>query len=152
MQNLSPRQSLDAAEERRREMNLSYSGALTPPEAAAVLRGDSSAVLVDVRTAPEFLYVGRAPDSLHLEWQSFPEMTVNENFCEELAREVARDRPVLFLCRSGVRSHHAAAAAAEAGWTRAYNVLEGFEGDPDNAGRRGNINGWRFHGLPWTQS
>ncbi len=152
MQNPSPQQALKSAEERRREMNLIYSGALTPPEAAAVLRGDSSAVLVDVRTAPEFLYVGRAPNALHLEWQIYPEMINNENFCEQLEREVPHDRPVLFLCRSGVRSHHAAAAAAEAGWKKAYNILEGFEGDPDKTGKRGNINGWRFHGLPWTQS
>ncbi|MGI9297390.1 MAG: rhodanese-like domain-containing protein [Gammaproteobacteria bacterium] len=151
MQPHSLQYCLDAAEERRREMNLSYSGALTPPEARAMLRGDSRAALVDVRTAPELLYVGRAPESVYVEWQVFPEMTVNENFCEQLSREVSRDRPALFLCRSGVRSHHAAAAAAAAGW-RAYNILEGFEGDLDGGGRRGNINGWRFHGLPWTQS
>lgn len=151
MQSHSLQQCLDAAEARRREMNLSYSGALTPPEACAMLRGDARAALVDVRTAPELLYVGRAPDAVHIEWQIFPEMTVNERFCEELEREIPRDRPALFLCRSGVRSHHAAAAAAAAGW-RAYNILEGFEGDLDGNGKRGNINGWRFHGLPWAQS
>lgn len=151
MQTLSLQHCLDAAEERRRDLSLSYSGALTPPEAAAVLRGDPNAALIDVRTTPELLYVGRAPDSLHIEWQIFPEMTINEHFCTQLQTEAAKDRPLLFLCRSGIRSHHAAAAAAAAGW-RAYNILEGFEGDLDDGGRRGNINGWRFHGLPWAQS
>lgn len=151
MQSLSLQHCLDAAEERRQEMNLSYSGALSPPEACALLRGDPRAVLVDVRTTPELLYVGRTPESVNIEWQVFPEMTINERFCDQLAREITNDRPALFLCRSGVRSHHAAAAAAAAGW-RTYNILEGFEGDLDNGGRRGNINGWRFHGLPWMQS
>jgi hypothetical protein len=33
----------------------------------------------------------------------------------------------------------------------AYNILEGFEGDPDAAGQRNRLGGWRFHGLPWRQ-
>ena len=151
MQPLSLQHCLDAAEERRQNLNLAYAGALTPPEAAVVLRGNPQAALVDVRTVPELLYVGRAKDAKHIEWQIFPEMTINEQFCEQLQQEVGKDRPALFLCRSGVRSHHAAAAAAAAGW-RAYNILEGFEGDLDDSGKRGNINGWRFHGLPWAQS
>jgi rhodanese-related sulfurtransferase len=57
----------------------------------------------------------------------------------------------MFLCRSGVRSHHAAAAATQAGWKSAYNVLEGFEGDKDADGHRGNLGGWRKAGLPWLQ-
>lgn len=142
---------LEAAEERRREMNLPYAGSLTPPEACALLRMDPSAALVDVRTVPELLYVGRPPEAAHVEWQVFPDMTINERFCEQLAEEIAPGSAVLFLCRSGVRSHHAATAAAAAGW-KAFNVLEGFEGDLDGEGRRGNMNGWRFHGLPWTQS
>jgi len=65
---------------------------------------------------------------------------------------VERDETVLFLCRSGVRSHHAAEAAARAGFKRAYNVLEGFEGDLDCTRRRGTLGGWRAAGLPWEQS
>ena len=41
--------------------------------------------------------------------------------------------------------------AARAGFTRVFNVLEGFEGDLDEEGRRGNLGGWRLAGLPWAQ-
>jgi rhodanese-related sulfurtransferase len=59
--------------------------------------------------------------------------------------------PVLFLCRSGQRSDSAARAATAAGYTRAFNVLEGFEGNKDTDGHRGNLGGWRKAGLPWVQ-
>ena len=70
----------------------------------------------------------------------------------EISDYVDGDDAVLFLCRSGVRSHHAAHAAAQAGYARAYNILEGFEGDLDSSRKRGNSGGWRFAGLPWIQS
>ena len=152
MSEMSLQQCLDAAAARKSEMNLSYAGALTPPEAHAVLRADARATLVDVRTVPELLYVGRVQESLHIEWQIFPDMTVNSDFCEALARQADANAPALFICRSGVRSHHAATAATAAGFSHAYNVLEGFEGDLDERGHRGAVNGWRFCGLPWAQS
>ena len=152
MQIHSSKDALAAATTRKTDMNLSYAGALTPPEAYAVLRADVRAVLVDVRTIPELAYVGRMPESINIEWQIFPDMTINERFCEYLQNKVERDQPTLFLCRSGVRSHHAATAAAAAGWHNAYNILQGFEGDLDNNGQRNKLNGWRFHGLPWVQS
>ena len=152
MQIHSSKDALAAATTRKTDMNLSYAGALTPPEAYAVLRADARAVLVDVRTIPELAYVGRMPESVNIEWQIFPDMTINERFCEYLQNKVEREQPTLFLCRSGVRSHHAATAAAAAGWHNAYNILQGFEGDLDNNGQRNKLNGWRFHGLPWVQS
>ena len=152
MSEISAEHCLAAADKRRQDGDLPYAGALTPPEAHAVLRADARALLVDVRTAPELLYVGRVHESAHLEWQIFPDMAINPNFCEALAGRAEKSRKLLFMCRSGVRSHHAAAAAAAAGFRRAYNILEGFEGDLDGGGHRGNVNGWRFHGLPWVQS
>jgi rhodanese-related sulfurtransferase len=64
---------------------------------------------------------------------------------------VRPERPVLFLCRSGVRSAAAAEAAARAGYAHAYNVTEGFEGPLDADGHRG-VSGWKAAGLPWRQS
>lgn len=133
-----------------RELGVDYAGAMTPAE-AEVLRAQGEAVVVDVRTQPEWVFVGRVPDAIAVEWQSFPDMTVNPNFVAQLRESVAIDVPVLMLCRSGARSHLAAGAAAAAGF-RAYNVLEGFEGDLDAARQRGNVNGWRVRGLPWVQS
>ena len=75
---------------------------------------------------------------------------MNVNFLAQLRQQVDHEALVLFLCRSGVRSHHAAALATANGWTSCYNVLEGFEGDKDANGQRGKTSGWRFAGLPWT--
>ena len=61
------------------------------------------------------------------------------------------DAPVMFMCRSGARSHGAAIAATQAGYPNSFNVLEGFEGDKDSNGHRSSVGGWRKAGLPWVQ-
>jgi rhodanese-related sulfurtransferase len=139
-----------AARERGAKKGLSYAGELLPAEAHQLMR--AGARLVDVRTKPETIYVGKVPGSLAVEWQTYPGNRANPEFLAELAAAVPKDAPVMFLCRSGARSHAAAEAATRAGWKEAYNVLEGFEGDKDGDGRRNNLNGWRKAGLPWTQS
>ncbi len=140
-----------------------YAGDLTVEEAYALLSHDEDAVLVDVRTQPEWAYVG-VPDLGELgktpvfqEWQIYPSLQVAADFVPRLtaalaARGVDRSTSVLFLCRSGVRSRAAATALTSAGWTRCFNVKEGFEGGLDAKRRRGAIGGWRARGLPWTQS
>ena len=139
-----------AAAERGRKMGLVYAGALLPAEAHALMQ--EGAKLVDVRTKPELQYVGRVPGAAALEWQTYPGNRPNPEFLAELAAVVPKDTPVMFMCRSGARSHSAAEAAARAGWREAYNVLEGFEGDKDAEQHRGSMGGWRKAGLPWTQS
>jgi rhodanese-related sulfurtransferase len=138
------------AAERGRQMGLNYAGAVTPSEAHALMQ--VGAKLVDVRTKPELLYVGKVPGSVAIEWQTYPGGRENPEFLGELSAVVPKDQPVMFLCRSGVRSNAAADAATRAGWKEAYNVLEGFEGDKDAAQHRGAVGGWRKAGLPWTQS
>ena len=137
------------ARERGLAMKLPYAGALLPAEAHALMR--EGAKLVDVRTEAELQYVGSVPGSETIEWNTYPEGTRNPNFIKQLEDAVSKDTPVMFLCRSGVRSHHAAVAAMQAGWKTAYNVLEGFEGDKDAEGHRGKLGGWRKAGLPWVQ-
>ena len=138
------------ANERGRKLKLSYAGALLPAEAYALMQ--QGAKLVDVRTAAELHYVGSVPGSDAIEWNTYPEGQRNPAFLEELAEIVRKDEPVMFLCRSGVRSHSAAVAAAQAGWTEAYNILEGFEGDKNAEGHRNAVGGWKFARLPWIQS
>jgi rhodanese-related sulfurtransferase len=138
------------ARERGKKLGLSYAGALLPPEAHKLMA--AGAKLVDVRTKPELLYVGKVPDSLAVEWQTYPGNRENPEFLAELAAAVPKDAPVMFMCRSGARSHAAAEAATRAGWREAYNVLEGFEGDKDAAQHRNSVGGWRKAGLPWIQS
>jgi len=142
--------ALENATRRREELNLGYAGAVTPEEAHRLAQ-EGGAVIVDVRTDPEIGYVGSIPGSLHINWQIYPDMAINDRFLQELEQQAGKDKTVLFICRSGVRSHHAAAMAADAGWGKAYNVLEGFEGELDLSEQRGKINGWRFRGLPWKQ-
>ena len=111
------------------------------------------AKLVDVRTQAEWDYVGRIPGSLQIEWQTYPGSKPNPNFLTELqAAQSDKEAVVMFLCRSGARSHAASAIAAQAGYAHSYNVLEGFEGDKDANGHRNAIGGWRVAGLPWVQS
>lgn len=138
------------AAERGRKMGLNYAGALLPSEAHKMMQ--AGAKLVDVRTKPELLYVGKVPGAVAIEWQTYPGSRENPEFLAELAAVVPKDTPVMFLCRSGVRSNAAAEAATRAGWKEAYNILEGFEGDKDAEQHRNSVGGWRKAGLPWVQS
>lgn len=144
---------LQKAAERARQNGLPYRGALTPAEAHEVLRAVPGAALVDVRTRAEWTYVGRIPGAVEVELLTYPANRPNPDFLAELQDRVEdKTAPVLFICRSGGRSHTAATLAAQAGYTAAYNVLEGFEGDRDAQGHRNTVGGWRAAGLPWTQS
>src|SRR5262249_50569730 len=134
------------ARARGKEMGLSYAGALLPAEAHALMQ--AGAKLIDVRTKPELLYVGRIPGSIDLEWQTYPGSMPNADFIAELSAVARKDEIVMFICRSGVRSHSAAEAAMRAGYVDAYNVLEGFEGDKDKEHHRNTLGGWRKAGLP----
>lgn len=147
---LRPADILETGTARARERGLPYAGALTPREAWALVETDA-AVLIDVRTSEELQWVGFVPGALHVEWKAWKAAAPRPEFSEDLSRTVAKDRPVLFLCRSGVRSQGAARAAAAAGYT-AFDVLEGFEGGLDADQHRGKVDGWRKAGLPWRQN
>jgi len=127
-------------------------------EAWARLGADSAAVLIDVRTKPEWSLIGVADLSpigrqpLLVSWQSFPDMAVNEDFVRTVRTSgVADDTAVYVMCRSGARSRAAAQALADAGFSRCFNISDGFEGDPDERHHRGTIGGWKAAGLPWIQ-
>lgn len=142
---------LRLAQARAEGLGRPYQGELLPAEAYLLLQQAPGARLVDVRTRAEWDWVGRVPQAVEIEWNQYPGSTRNPNFVAELTRQVDREALVMFLCRSGVRSIGAAAAASEAGYTNCYNILEGFEGDKDANGQRGRIGGWRKSGLPWQQ-
>lgn len=149
----SPETILARARARGKSSGLSYSGAILPREAYEYLKQNPGARLVDVRTDAEWTWVGQVPDAVLIAWNTWPSGQQNEKFLEQLKAAVpATDTPILFLCRSGARSHRAALAATEAGYTSCFNVLEGFEGDRDDKDHRNNVGGWRHAGLPWVQS
>lgn len=128
-----------------------------------MLSDEPQATLIDVRTRAEWGYVG-LPDlsglgkePLLVEWQSYPSMQVNDEFGRQVAvalekRGFARGEPLLFLCRSGVRSQAAALVMTELGFQPCFNIAGGFEGGLDAAGHRGTIAGWKAAGLSWRQS
>lgn len=148
----TPEEILAAARKRARDNGLPYEGALLPAEAAQLMRDHPKAVLIDVRSRAEWDFVGRVPSAVEIEWKSYPGMMPNDRFLGDLTAKVPKDAVAMFLCRSGARSHDSAATAARAGYTAAFNVLEGFEGDRDAAGHRNSMGGWRAAGLPWVQS
>ena len=138
---------------------MTYSGDIRVEEAWRRLGDESSAVLVDVRTAAEWNFVG-APDlsgirkqAVRVSWQTLPKMEQNPAFVEEVrAQATDTDASILFLCRSGARSQAAAVAMTAAGYSKCFNVAGGFEGDLDGDRHRGVTGGWKAAGLPWIQA
>ena len=127
-----------------------YAGDVSPQLAWQWVQ-QGEAVLVDVRTDAEREWVGFVPGALPVAWKQWPGMAMNTGFDEAVRAAADGGRKLVLLCRSGVRSVAAARRATELG-LEAYNILEGFEGDPDGHGQRGRKGGWRYHGLPWRQN
>lgn len=137
---------------------------IQPQEAFQLLLEDQNSVLIDVRTAEEFNFVGFVNADqfnnrmIFLPWQIFPEMNENPKFApalgdslKKLFGDKAREAKLIFLCRSGGRSSQAANYAFDLGYENCYNLVSGFEGDLDEKKHRGKINGWKANNLPWRQ-
>ena len=133
---------------------------LSPLQAAQMLRDDPRAVLVDIRSSMEFLFVGHPVGAVHIPWIDEPDWVVNPNFVTEVRKvmlggvgleEHGTDAPVLLICRSGKRSVEAGMQLMNDGMSNVYNVSEGFEGELDEHHHRSTLGGWRFAGLPWEQ-
>jgi rhodanese-related sulfurtransferase len=135
-----------------------YAGDLTATQAWKILADNDRARLVDVRTDAEWAYVG-VPDlsplgrqAVLLSWQTYPTMQRNESFARQIeAQGPGPDDPLVFLCRSGVRSRAAAQLMTAQGYRACYNIADGFEGPPDDSRHRGSRAGWKAEGLPWIQ-
>jgi len=141
---------LNEANARGAENNLPYAGALTPTEVFEAISQDSAIKLVDVRSRAELELVGRVPLAMHIEWAFYPGMVANPEFSDQLQKQVDKDSTVIFMCRTGGRSHNAALLAQKLGYNKVYNMLEGFEGEANEHKQRTLINGWKHAGLPWT--
>jgi sulfur dioxygenase len=126
-----------------------YAGDISPEQAWAWVQA-GEAVLVDVRSDAEREWVGFVPGAVAMAWKQWPGMEPNPQFDAGIVAAAGGKKAVL-LCRSGVRSIAAARRATDLG-VHAYNILEGFEGDPDAQAHRGRIGGWRLRGLPWRQN
>lgn len=134
---------------------------LTPVEAHQLVQDNPRAVLIDVRSNMEFLFVGHPVGAVHIPWIDEPEWDINPNFVRQIRElmlggvicddAVGGCAPVVLICRSGKRSVEAGKALIDAGFRDVYNVLDGFEGELDDEHHRSTLGGWRFEGLPWVQ-
>lgn len=136
----TPQQIYARAAQRAQQMGLPYAGAVTPAEAHR-LREAGAGTLVDVRTPPEYAQVGHVPGTPLVEWPRNGDAHALSAFVEKMRAAYQADEPLLLLCRSGARSHYAAHLLTQAGFERAYNILEGFEGPSPGSG-------WIAAGLP----
>ncbi|HQT25100.1 MAG TPA: rhodanese-like domain-containing protein [Burkholderiales bacterium] len=124
---------------------------INPKEAFQFLKSHPSAVLIDVRSEIEYLFVGHPVGSIHVAWNDGPEWEINPDFVTDVKKIANESRAVLLICRSGVRSLEAGQVLEDSGFKHVYNVLHGFEGDLDESHKRSSQNGWRFDNLPWEQ-
>jgi rhodanese-related sulfurtransferase len=128
---------------------------LNPKEAYKLLQEHPNAVLIDVRSHMEYLFVGHPAGAIHIPWIDEPDWKQNPHFLTQVRQTMlggaSGAAPVVLICRSGVRSLEAGKALIEAGVKDIYNVAEGFEGQMDEKHHRSSLGGWRYHGLPWEQ-
>lgn len=133
---------------------------VSPKAAWELLQQDPRAVLIDVRSNMEFLFVGHPAGAVHVPWIDEPDWVVNPHFVTEVRKVLlggitCEDEtgcaPVVLICRSGKRSHAAGELLVKEGFSEVYNVSEGFEGELDEHHHRSTVGGWRYHGLPWEQ-
>jgi len=147
----TPEQIMERA--RGRAGDRPYEGEVTPTEAYRLLEELPNARLVDVRTQAERDFVGYPTVGTYVEWETYPGMTYNPDFPDQLKAEVGsdEDQVLIFMCRSGGRSAKAAEAMTQQGYAHCYNLLQGFEGDKDDNSHRGTQGGWKAEDLPWEQ-
>ena len=133
---------------------------ISPKSAAQLLHDDPRAILVDIRSSMEFLFVGHPVGAVHLPWIDEPDWEINPHFVAEVRKLMLGGAvcdvedgcaPIVLICRSGKRSLEAGKVLLEAGLSNIFHIDEGFEGELNDAHQRSSVGGWRFHGLPWEQ-
>ena len=133
---------------------------VSPKAALQMIENDPRAILIDIRSSMEYLFVGHPVGAVHLPWIDEPDWLINPHFVPEVRKlllgGVVCDSeegcaPIVLICRSGKRSHEAGEVLLDAGLSNIFHIDEGFEGDLDEHHQRSSVGGWRFHGLPWEQ-
>ena len=137
---------------------MSYKRNLLPKMAVERLQNNPQALFVDVRSKAEYKYVGFPENSILIPWIDNPDWEPNPEAFSDLVmkeldgRENLLNTEIILICRSGFRSNEALKCLENKGFTQVSHVASGFEGDLDENDHRGNLNGWRHDGMPWSQS
>ena len=137
---------------------MSYKRNLLPKMAVERLQNNPQALFVDVRSKAEYKYVGYPENSILIPWIDDPDWEPNPEAFSDLVmkeldgRENLLNTEIILICRSGFRSNEALKCLENKGFTQVSHVASGFEGDLDENDHRGNLNGWRHDGMPWSQS
>jgi len=137
---------------------MSYKRNLLPKMAVERLQDNPQALFVDVRSKAEYKYVGFPENSILIPWIDDPDWEPNPEVFSDLVmqeldgRENLLNTEIILICRSGFRSNEALKCLENKGFTQVSHVASGFEGDLDENDHRGNLNGWRHDGMPWSQS
>lgn len=143
---------------------------ITAKDAYEKKKIDKNVIFIDVRSPEELQYVGNPEAMLDanvpLELNDLSgfdakakqyKLQANDNFVANVEEAVAKkggnkDSEIILMCRSGNRSASGVDLLAKAGYTKVYNILDGFEGDKvkegENKGKRV-IDGWKNSSLPW---
>lgn len=133
---------------------------VSPKAAYKLIQSDPRALLIDVRSNMEFLFIGHPMDAISIPWIDEPDWVINPNFAAEVRKLIlggldhdsrGHNVPILLICRSGKRSLEAGNLLLNEGFHDVYNVADGFEGELDDNHHRSTLAGWRFDGLPWSQ-
>ena len=132
---------------------------ISPKQAFEKMQKETNALLIDVRSSMEFLFVGHPTGAVSIPWIDEPDWEINPDFNKEIRQlmlggasgESTEQAAVLLICRSGKRSKEAGIKLIEDGMANVYNISGGFEGERDENMQRSTVNGWRFDGLPWQQ-
>lgn len=132
---------------------------LTPKQAWQLQQDEPKALLIDVRSEMEFLFIGHPVGAINIAWIDEPDWKINPHFAAEVRKLVlggldhqsGQNVPILLICRSGKRSLEAGELLLKEGFHQVYNIDEGFEGELDDKHQRSTLGGWRFEGLPWEQ-
>lgn len=132
---------------------------LSPKQAWQLLQDEPKALLIDVRSQMEFLFIGHPVGAIHIAWIDEPDWNINPHFAAEVRKLVlggldhksGHNVPILLICRSGKRSLEAGELLLKEGFHQVYNIEDGFEGELDDTHHRSTLAGWRFDGLSWEQ-
>ena len=141
---------------------------LSAPEAFKMKsEGGAKALFIDIRTKGEFLFLGTpSVTDMNIPYMDIDDpvswdkknnryaMSPNSDFVSAVnalldRQHLTKNDPVILMCRSGDRSSPAANLLQQAGFTKVYSVVDGFEGDMGKDGRR-DVNGWKNADLPWA--